>query len=267
RGSGSPTARRGRRSRRRRGRPAAGAAHSCRERIQQRGRAHQLDLPLVALADLLRDSHRPHVARPDEGDQPCKPALLDAPIPQRERSLRRIAVAPVLANDEPAELDLGSLARLVERARLPAVGVPDEEAGAAHDPAGLAALHGEKPDPVLLPALEPEADPALDLLARARAAVAHEAHHLGIGVGGLEVVRVLGTGLAEDEALGLDHGRGCSQRTASPVSKSVTVSPGVQPSRSATRCERTFAGAMTETSRSMPSPRAQSRTALAASVA
>ncbi len=58
--------------------------------------------------------------------------------------------------------------------------------------------------------------------------------------------------------------QGCVQTTCGPPSGSSTVSPGVAPSRSATRCERVFPGAMSEITPARPN---QSRTAIAASVA
>lgn len=135
---------------------------------------------------------------------------------------------PVLARDHPAELDPRAVARLGQFGQAPEIALPQT---------------------------------------RKPAAVSDLANSLGIGVRDREVRGVVRGRLAEDQVLGLDH-RGCSQMTASPVSKSVTVSPAVQPSRSATRCERTLAGAITEIRRSTPkSAYAHSRIAAAASLA
>ena len=65
-----------------------------------------------------------------------------------------------------------------------------------------------------------------------------------------------------DERLQL--AQGCVQTTCGPPSGNSTVLPGVAPSRSATRCERVFPGAMSEITPALPN---QSRTEVAASVA
>lgn len=189
----------------------------------------------------------------------------------QSRAARAASVAqpwPGVALERPAELRLRVVAGARERGGGPGAHVPDVEAAAAEPVPVFAADDGERPAAVLLPAFEPAADDELGIGRRLGMDAADELHRDRIGEERERGLCVLEPRQPEDEPLGLDldldpRQSRYSQTTCRPQSGSSTVSPGVAPSRPATRCERMFRGSISEI-RLAPN---ESRTAAAASVA
>src|SRR6185437_15587693 len=136
------------------------------------------DVADVARADLLRHALGPLVAAEDQRDQPLEAELPEPVVAQGGRGLDGVAVAPVRLGEHPPELDDGLLPELGDRARLPGVGVPDEEPGAAEHPAVLLALDHVVPEAVGLPAAERLVEPGARLLEIPRFAETDVAHDL-----------------------------------------------------------------------------------------
>jgi hypothetical protein len=145
----------------------------------------------------------------DERDQPRQPALLERPVAQRERRFRRVALAPVLAREAPADLRLGA-------ADLPRLGVPAQEADAAEHPCILLALRDEHADVPAPPALEPALDGPLGAGEVGGRAVADVPHRPGIGKRLEQARGVLRPRLPQHQAFGFERHRGCSQTTCGP---------------------------------------------------
>src|SRR5581483_3596817 len=114
------------------------------------GTSGRLDSLGRTRAELLGHSLRPDVLGMDERDDPL---ALDR-LPSRAGGFRRVPVAPVTAENRPAELCLGMVAGEVVRRGLPRSTVPHEE---ADPPDQLAVeLDDELSDAVALPAPQPK---------------------------------------------------------------------------------------------------------------
>src|SRR5207244_8553387 len=137
-----------------------------------------------------------------------EPTLAESPVAQCKRCLRRVAVAPMLAREAPAQLRLGA-------ADLPRLGIPAQEPGAAENARVLGSLDHEHAEAPGVPALEPAVDRLLGAGEIRRRPVADVAHRLGIGERRPKTRPVLVLRLADQQALAPYH-RVCSQPVSGP---------------------------------------------------
>src|SRR5439155_10306736 len=102
-------------------------------------------------AEPLGHARRGEVVRVDERDQALDPALTPPPFSYRTGSLGRVAAAPVLAHERPAELRLRVPARVGEGRVPPDPRVPHDHADPAEERTVLAPLEHEMTEAVRLP--------------------------------------------------------------------------------------------------------------------
>src|SRR5438270_499851 len=105
-------------------------------------------------AEPLGDALRPDIRGRDDRDEPLD-AEAPGPLAHSAGGLGRVAVAPVLTDQRPAELRLRVLARVRVRGGRPRARVPDVQPRTTDDDAVFDALRDQWPDPVRLPALQP----------------------------------------------------------------------------------------------------------------
>src|SRR5690242_5406208 len=106
-------------------------------------------------ADPFGEPCRAHVRRRDQRDQALGPVLGVRPLASRAHRFRRIAVAPVLADERPPELRPRVLGALGVRRLRPRAGVPDQETAPTKPAPVITTQDGKRAAAVLSPTLEP----------------------------------------------------------------------------------------------------------------
>src|SRR5439155_3000631 len=171
---------------------AAAAPRLVVDGVDQRFQAKDLGAAFQALAEALGDPDRARVGRTDEADHALAPHGIEGVAQQQPRGLRRVALAPRLAPQQPAQLEAG-----------PALGL--EVAGPSQQRASGALLQRELPVPLEAPLAEHHRHLAPRRHPVDRLALADVAHDLLVGPHGDIGVEIVLAEHPQDHVLGLER--------------------------------------------------------------